>query len=200
MHDVLAIEGGFADPVLAGQRAFKAVMDALARPGTVQRLPGEANPPAPLPQGLAEIALTLCDHDSPVWLDAGIDSQTGVREWLGFHTGAPIVAEPAQADFAFVTGKLPPLSGFALGSDEYPDRSTTIVLSIPSLHGGPALVLRGPGIRSESRIEPVGLGGDFFGQWAENRELFPRGVDLLLVAPEGLVGLPRTVRISGEGH
>ncbi len=69
MHDTLAIEGGFADPVIAGQRGFKAIMDALARPGTVQQLPAEAQPPAPLPRGLAEIALTLCDHDSPVWLD-----------------------------------------------------------------------------------------------------------------------------------
>ena len=81
MHDTIAIEGGFADPVIAGQRAFKAVMDALARPGTIQRLPNEARPPAPLPQGLAEIALTLCDHDSPVWLDAGLVSENAVCDW-----------------------------------------------------------------------------------------------------------------------
>ncbi|RYE87424.1 MAG: phosphonate C-P lyase system protein PhnH, partial [Hyphomicrobiales bacterium] len=120
MHDALAIEGGFADPVTAGQRAFKAVMDALARPGTLQRLPGEASPPTPLPPGLAEIALTLCDHESPVWLDADLVSENAVLEWVRFHTGATLVNEPERADFAFVTTTLPALSSFALGSDEYP--------------------------------------------------------------------------------
>lgn len=200
MTEALAIEGGFADPVFAGQRAFKAVMDALSRPGTVQALPQEANPPAPLPWGLAEIALTLCDHDSPVWLDRELVSENGVVDWLRFHTGATLVNGMGEADFAFVTGALPPLSGFALGTDEYPDRSTTIVLSLPSLAGGPALTLRGPGIKESAIINPVGLPGDFVAQWAENREQFPRGIDLLLVGPEGVIGLPRTVRITAGGH
>jgi len=195
-QDSLAIEGGFADPVIAGQRAFKAVMDALSRPGTLQRLPNEAAPPAPLPQGLAEIALTLCDHDSPVWLDPGLVSENAVADWLRFHTGATLVNKPVEADFAFVIGALPPLSSFALGSDEYPDRSTTIVLSLPSLTAGPQLVLRGPGIKTEAIISPAGLPGDILTQWGENREQFPRGIDLLLVGPEGLIGLPRTTRIS----
>jgi alpha-D-ribose 1-methylphosphonate 5-triphosphate synthase subunit PhnH len=197
---VLAIEGGFVDPVIAGQRAFKAVMDALARPGTIQRLPGEAAAPAPLPGGLAEIALTLCDHDSPVWLDADLVSENAALEWLKFHTGAPIVAEMEKADFAFATASLPPVANFALGTDEYPDRSTTIVLAVPSLAAGPALTLRGPGIKTEAIISPAGLPGDFLTQWSENREQFPRGIDLLLVAPEGLIGLPRTTRISLGGQ
>lgn len=196
----LAIEGGFADPVLAGQRAFKAVMDALARPGTIQQLPREAAPPEALPQGLAEIALTLCDHDSTVWLDPDLVSENAVSEWLKFHTGAPIVAKTQEADFAFVTSSLPALESFALGSDEYPDRSTTVVLSLASLTGGPALTLRGPGIKTEAHISPAGLPGDFLAQWTENREQFPRGIDLLLVGPEGLIGLPRTTRISLGGQ
>ncbi len=197
-HD-LAIDGGFADPVIAGQRAFKAAMDALARPGTLQRLPNEARPPAPLLQGLAEIALTLCDHDSPVWLDAGLLSEQAVSDWLRFHTGATLTNAPAEADFAFVIGDLPPLANFALGSDEYPDRSTTIVLALPSLTAGPALTLRGPGIKETAIVSPAGLPGDFLTQWSDNREQFPRGIDLLLVGPEGLIGLPRTTRISIGG-
>lgn len=196
----LAIEGGFADPVIAGQRAFKAVMDALSRPGTLHQLPAEATSPAPLPQGLAEIALTLCDHDSPVWLDAGLVSEDAVADWLRFHTGAPLVNGTAEADFAFVIGALPPLASFALGSDEYPDQSSTIVLALPSLTTGPQLVLRGPGIRTEAIISPAGLPGDFLTQWAKNRQQFPRGIDLLLVAPEGLIGLPRTTRIAPGGQ
>lgn len=200
MQSDLAIEGGFADPVLAGQRAFKAVMNALARPGTIQRLPDEARPPAPLPQGLAEVALTLCDHDTTVWLDAALVAESAVVDWLRFHTGTNLLEAPDAADFAFVIGALPPLGSFALGSDEYPDQSTTIVLALPSLTTGPALTLRGPGIKDTAVVNPAGLGGDFLRQWGENREQFPRGVDLLLVGPEGLIGLPRTTRISQGGQ
>jgi alpha-D-ribose 1-methylphosphonate 5-triphosphate synthase subunit PhnH len=200
MAGTQVIEGGFADAVLAGQRAFKAVMDALARPGTVQQLPGEASPPAPMPQGLAEIALTLCDHDSPLWLDAGLAAEAAVADWLRFHTGAPITADAGAADFAFAASGLPGLDGFARGSDEYPDRSTTIVLAVPALEGGPALTLRGPGIKEKAVIAPTGLPEDFVAQWAENRAQFPRGIDLLLVAPEGLIGLPRSTRIEHGGR
>lgn len=200
MTVTIAIEGGFADPVFAGQRAFKAVMDALAHPGTIHHLLHEATAPAPMPQGLAGIALTLCDHDSPVWLDPELVSENAVLEWLKFHTGAPIVAEPDKADFAFVIASLPPLASFALGTDEYPDRSTTIILAVASLTSGPALTLRGPGIKQSANINPAGLGGDFLAQWQENQAQFPRGVDLLLVAPEGLIGLPRTTRITPGGQ
>lgn len=200
MSGTQVIEGGFADAVLAGQRAFKAVMDALARPGSVQHLPGEANPPAPMPRGLAEIALTLCDHDSPLWLDAGLAAEPAIADWLRFHTGAPITADAGAADFAFVSGALPPLAGFARGSDEYPDRSTTIVLAVPALDGGPALTLRGPGIKESAVIAPTGLPEDFVAQWAENRAQFPRGIDLVLVTPDGLIGLPRSTRIELGGR
>jgi len=202
MHDTLAIEGGFADPVLAGQRGFKAVMDALARPGTIQHLPGEAAPPALLPRGLAEIALTLCDHDSPIWLDPILAAEPVVADWLAFHTGAPRVATPGAADFAFVIAEkhLPKLSEFAVGTDEYPDRSATICLAVTALAGGPDLTLRGPGIKDRAIVSPLGLPGDFLAQWADNRALFPRGIDLLLVAPEGLIGLPRSTRISTGGQ
>lgn len=202
MSETQIIEGGFADPVLAGQRAFKAVMDALSRPGTMQRLPGEARPPQPLDPGLAEVALTLCDHDTPVWLDAVLAATPAVADWLAFHVGAPLTSDAAGAAFAFASSAaaLPALSHFALGTDEYPDRSTTIVLAIPALTGGPTLTLRGPGIKGEASVAPTGLPADFAAQWAENREAFPRGIDLLLVAPEGLVGLPRTTRIEFGGR
>ncbi|TIT74126.1 MAG: carbon-phosphorus lyase subunit PhnH, partial [Mesorhizobium sp.] len=43
-----SIEGGFADPVFNAQAVFRAVMDAMARPGSVQALPSLTHPPAPL--------------------------------------------------------------------------------------------------------------------------------------------------------
>lgn len=195
------IEGGFADPVFASQRVFDAAMNALARPGTILPIGADAGPPAPLTPELGALALTLCDHDSPVWLDATLSAVPAVTEWLRFHTGAPVVAAPGEAMFALIAdaGAMPRLDGFAQGVAEYPDRSTTLIVAIGSLEGGAALTLRGPGIENTARFAPSDLPTDFHAQWTENRARFPLGVDMIFVAQGQVAGLPRTSRIAEEG-
>ena len=196
------LEGGFADPVLGAQRGFRALMDALANPGSVQPLELSLLPPSPLTPELAAVALTMCDHDSPLWLDPALAASEAVIAWLRFHTGAPVTTDPSRADFALVTNAagMPSFNSFALGSDQYPDRSTTIALALPALSGGTPLTLKGPGIKNSAIISPLGLPGDFPARWLENRGQFPRGVDLLLVAKGAVIGLPRTTRITEEGR
>jgi alpha-D-ribose 1-methylphosphonate 5-triphosphate synthase subunit PhnH len=92
---------------------------------------------------------------------------------------------------------LPSFERFAQGTDEYPDRSTTIALALPSLTGGAALTLRGPGIKGEAVIAPSGVPEDFLAQRADNKARFPRGTDLLLLAAGQVIGLPRTTRVEG---
>lgn len=193
--DTHTLDGGFADPVMQSQTAFRAIMDALANPGTVQTLAFGLTPPAPLAPELAAIALTLCDHDTPLWLDEDLATDA-VLGWLRFHTSAPITSERSEARFALSRDPAIVLAGFAQGTDLYPDRSTTIVLAVHALAGGQNLTLVGPGIDGSITIAPQGLPADFRVQWAENREQFPRGVDLLLVADGQLIGLPRTTRLK----
>jgi len=40
------------------------------------------------------------------------------------------------------------------------------------------------------------LPDDFTARWANNRALFPRGVDVILVAGTDIAALPRTVHIT----
>lgn len=197
-----ALDGGFAEPVFAAQAVFRALMDALALPGRPRALAALPAAPSDLPPDLAAIALTLCDHDTPLWLDPDLQASAAVTAWLRFHTAAPLVEAPDQAQFALATrpALLPPLAQFAQGSDDYPDRSTTVILALSALHGGPDLALRGPGIDGEARIAPPGLPADFAAQWDVNRAQFPRGVDLLFVAGGEVLGLPRTTRIVSEAN
>ncbi|HML13192.1 MAG TPA: phosphonate C-P lyase system protein PhnH [Xanthobacteraceae bacterium] len=191
-----AVAAGFAEPVLAAQSTFRTVMDAMARPGTVRRLPG-VPAPAPLSPTAAAVALTLLDYETPFWLDAPLAAAPEVARFLSFHTGARVTADPADAAFAFVTeaAAVPPFAIFAQGSAEYPDRSTTLVLQVAHVAEGEGMVLRGPGIAGTRRLAASPLPADFLDQLGENRAQFPRGIDILLAAPAAVVGLPRSLHL-----
>jgi len=193
------LTAGFADPVRASQATFRAVLDAMARPGTVQPL--LTAPPAPprLSAGAAAIALTLCDHDTPVWLDGDLRANAAVADWLRFHCGCPVADDPGRAVFAFAQGAtVPAFETFNLGTADYPDRSTTLVLQVTSLQAGGGLALAGPGIRDRNALEAAPLPDDMTARLARNHGLFPRGIDLLLVSADAVAGLPRSVRVVRE--
>lgn len=192
-----ALTGGFAEPVFHAQSVFKMMMDAMARPGTIHTVAPDAAPPAPLGTAAGAIALTLCDHDTPVWLSASL-VKSAFPAWLGFHTGAPVTPEKAEARFAFIESgsTLSSFSLYAAGTQEYPDRSTTLVIELASLDGGRNLALMGPGIKGVTEIAPVGLPETFPRLWIDNRALFPRGVDVVLTAASRFLCLPRTVKIT----
>lgn len=192
------LRGGFADPVLDSQSVFRGVLASLSRPGSVAELATCIAAPAPLAAATGAIALAIADDTTPIFLDLPLATGT-VSAWIAFHTGAPIVADPQKAAIAFIANPLemPPFRAFPLGSAEYPDRSATLILQVEGLGGGPALVLAGPGIDGEARIAPRGLPADFVARMRANRALFPRGVDLFLVAGRHIAGLPRSTRVAG---
>ena len=110
------LDGGFADPIFAAQGVFRAVMDAMARPGSRRRVAALTAPPAPMSHLAGAVALALCDHDTPVWLDRHLSTPL-VREWLGFHSGAAVTPIATEAHFAFpaAADDLVALESFAQG-------------------------------------------------------------------------------------
>jgi alpha-D-ribose 1-methylphosphonate 5-triphosphate synthase subunit PhnH len=189
---------GFADKVRSAQSTFRAVMDAMARPGTVQRITAWLDAPPPLTAATAAIALTLFDHDTTIWLDDAFASPSHIARWLRFHTSAQITAESRYANYALVGDPptLPDFADFSLGSDEYPDRSTTLILQLETLTKGPALQLSGPGIKDSEMLRATGLPSDLAARLSHNQKIFPRGVDLILVAGDGVAALPRTTHVT----
>lgn len=201
MTTVAELPAGFADKVLSAQATFRSVMDAMARPGSVQRVTAGSGVPGAMMRGAAAIALTLFDHDTPVWLDPLMSETPDVGKWLKFHTGAPVIADSSICNFALVADAraLPALDRFALGSNEYPDRSTTLILQVESLTEGSAFELRGPGIDGTAVLRATLQPADLFDRLAVNASLFPRGIDLVLVADDAVVAIPRTTRLAAKG-
>ncbi len=201
MTTIAELPAGFADKVLSAQSTFRSVMDAMARPGSIQRIGVATGAPSPLMRGAAAIALTLFDHDTPVWLDAAMSETADVTKWLKFHTGAPVIADSAICSFALIgdARALPALDRFAFGTNEYPDRSTTLILQIASLTEGTHFELRGPGIDGSTVLQATVEPADLFERLGINAALFPRGIDVVLVAEDAIVAIPRTTRLAAKG-
>jgi alpha-D-ribose 1-methylphosphonate 5-triphosphate synthase subunit PhnH len=201
MTTVAELPAGFADKVLSAQSTFRSVMDAMARPGAVQRIKAGSGTPAGMMRGSAAIALTLFDHDTPIWLDAAMSATPDVARWLKFHTSAPVIADSSVASFALIgdAQRLPMLERFAFGSNEYPDRSTTLILQVESLTQGTAFELKGPGIDGTALLRAMIRPRDLFERLAINEALFPRGIDVVLVHDDAIVAIPRTTRLIASG-
>lgn len=189
---------GFADPVFESQRVFRGVLDAMAQPGRVIALDGAPSNPAPLHPATIAIALALLDFETPVWLDHAAGTAETVAH-LRFHCGCPIVDDPARARFAIIAdpGVMPQMDVFDAGTDEYPDRSATLIVQARTLSAGHGLRLTGPGIETEARLEVHGLAASFWEALRANHARFPRGLDVLLTAGASLAALPRTTWIEG---
>ena len=106
-----ALSGGFDDAPVQSARAFREILEAMARPGTIRRVSG-ATPPAPLSVAAGTVLLTLVDPTTKLHL-AGACDCADVRDWVAFHLGAPLVRgrrgrlRPWHLGGAFAGGPLP---------------------------------------------------------------------------------------------
>ena len=191
------ITAGFTDPVLQSQATFRAVLAALSEPGTKQLVAGDVAPPEGLCAATATLLLTLADYETPIWLAPAL-REGPAGAWLRFHCGAPLVDEPGEAAFAVIDGAAaePALSAFHPGTDQFPDRSTTVVLQLANMEGGSPLTLSGPGIPGTRIIAPSGLRDGFADELRANGALYPLGIDVVLACGDAVIGLPRSTRIE----
>src|SRR3990167_3738052 len=100
MNGAHTLAPGLLDCVHDSQQAFRAVLDALSRPGQV-RVIGPALPGVALGGAMARLMLSLSDDETPVWWQR---ADAGLQHWLRFHTGAGLAERPEAARFAVVTG------------------------------------------------------------------------------------------------
>jgi alpha-D-ribose 1-methylphosphonate 5-triphosphate synthase subunit PhnH len=182
------LSGGFHDAPVEAAHAFRAAMEAMARPGRIETVAGAA-PPAPLSVAAGVLLLTLVDPTTPVHLASSHDTEE-VRGWLSFHTGAPLVAAE-RAVFAVGTWEALPVTRLPVGTPEYPDRAATLIVEMVTLEAeGPRLT--GPGIKGVARLSLPEVAA-----FQANRALFPLGFDTFLTCGDRLAALPRSTVVEG---
>ncbi|MEM7269066.1 MAG: phosphonate C-P lyase system protein PhnH [Pseudomonadota bacterium] len=188
--DGASLTGGFANAQVDAAYAFRAVLDAMARPGTITQIVG-ATPPAPLSIAAGSVLLTLCDGETPLHLAGAADCKA-VRDWITFHCGAPLVGRDRAMFVVGTWEALIPLTDYAIGTPEYPDRSATLIVETETLAPeGPRLT--GPGIESEAAlnlpaVEPLQM----------NAALYPLGLDVIFCAGDQVAALPRTTKVEAR--
>lgn len=197
------LEPGFADPVHDAQRVFRALIDALARPGQLRSVGSHLSPSAEASVAARATLLALCDSTTPVWLQCHLPA---LASSLRFHTGAPLLdgtESLRQAQFALLTdpSQWPALEHFSLGTAVQPEYSTTLIIDVSAMDigtqgDGLPLRLRGPGIQTHTDITVAGLSPAFWQARAALAPRFPAGLDLLLAANDTVLGIPRTTQVE----
>ncbi len=182
--------GGFSDAPKDSAIAFRVALDVMARPGKIAKISG-GTPPEPMSTSAGTLLLTLCDPETPVWLAPSLRGAQ-IKEWLRFHTGAPLVDSRSEAMFAVGRwSELLPVTDFAIGTPEYPDRSATLIVEVEALENAGA-ILHGPGIKDTSELALPEVKA-----FRNNATLFPLGLDFYFTSGSRIAALPRTTKLEG---
>ncbi|MCV7410355.1 hypothetical protein AWC05_21145 [Mycobacterium florentinum] len=178
------------------QQIFRAVLEALARPGTPMPLPSEPLrllAPAITPiMALADSTTGVCVLERPGehWADK-IATATAAPIWPAEMARLVAAVRPVSAD---------EVRGFTRGSAEAPQDAALVSFAVRDVEGGPRRwTLTGPGVRDTTTIAPQGMTVGFVAARAGVVAAYPGGIDVLLVTDDGrIVGLPRTTTITEE--
>lgn len=178
------------------QQIFRAVLEALARPGIPMALPSQPLDvlvPVITPVfALADLSTGVCvlENAGDRWADA-LATATSAPTWPAEMAKLVAAIRPVSED---------EIRGFARGSAHAPEEAALVALSVRDVGGGPRRwTLSGPGVRGTATIAPRGLPAGFVAARAHAVAAYPAGIDILLVTDDGrVVGLPRTTTITEE--
>jgi alpha-D-ribose 1-methylphosphonate 5-triphosphate synthase subunit PhnH len=188
---------GFGHAAFDSNAVFRALLDAMSRPGRIYDLPVNVSAPDGLNAATTATLLAMADMDTTVWLSAS-SATKAAGDHLKFHCGCPISTDVKQADFAVarISDDLSFVTDLAVGNAEYPDQSATLILMVEEIADSPSMTLSGPGIKDTHSLAIKDLPESFHRWRADNHQLFPCGVDVIFANPTRIAALPRTTRIE----
>jgi alpha-D-ribose 1-methylphosphonate 5-triphosphate synthase subunit PhnH len=193
------------DPVFDGQKHYRTILQATARPGTIGQLDDAAlDVPPQLNRASALLALALFTGDISYHLDL---AAAATDQFLQRETAAK-PAKAAQADFLiFPSGQhYSALREARTGTLTFPDQGATAIVQAEAISPAPifsgiGLLLSGPGIETEAEVYVRGVSGELFEVLRERNAEFPVGVDTFftcdsLAAGPCVLALPRTTHVQ----
>lgn len=188
---------------LESRAVFKVVLDAITRPGSIERLPEPIS--RRLPSVLAPV-LVLADVETRVhvldtatfvWEEA-VTSATGAR--TSSISEADLIAVPLDAgeQIASVFALAGPGTAFS------PESAARVAIGVHDIRekgagsrAGVQLVLRGPGVDGERAVCVDGLGEDDVEAWKRTNSRFPAGIDVWFTTDDGhVLGIPRSTHVD----
>jgi alpha-D-ribose 1-methylphosphonate 5-triphosphate synthase subunit PhnH len=178
------------------QQTFRAVLEALARPGTTTTLP-----PGPLGTIASAVVPVLALADLGTGICVLENDGDGTGDAVATATSAPLW----PAELARLVAAIRPITdeevrSFSRGTALTPEEGALVSLAVADVDGGQRRWrLTGPGIADEAMLAPRGLPGGFVAARTAAVSAYPAGIDVLLVTDDGrVVGLPRTTTITEE--
>ncbi|QFU84837.1 phosphonate C-P lyase system protein PhnH [Natronorubrum aibiense] len=176
------------DPVRDTQQIFRALLDAMARPGTIERTPTT-------PADHAVLA-TLVDHEVSLHTedDAVCEAFAGA--------GRLVEAALPDADVVHIAGSTDGRVREAQhGSLKEPSDGATVVYRVDSIETEPtaddvAVTVSGPGVPGTRTFAIGGLPAAELEAIADAQRAFPRGIDVVLTTEDRLAALPRSIDLE----
>jgi alpha-D-ribose 1-methylphosphonate 5-triphosphate synthase subunit PhnH len=178
------------DPVHDTRACFRALVDAMSRPGIVAESPTE-------PADHAVFA-TLVDHEVSCFtpdetLRTTLENEGRLTE--ADRPEACIVHAPDPAEC--------PVGDLTKGSLKEPSHGATVVYRVEDLAQEPetgqtetTLVISGPGVQGHRRLGIDGFAPTDAQALADAQSSYPRGVDAVLTTDRAIAALPRSVDLE----
>jgi len=193
------ISTAFPNAVHDSQTCFRLLLKAMSEPGTqvtLDRCAGFGS----LPQAATQLLLALADNSTSIWLSPSLAADRKVIENLNFHISAPIDHQQ-KACFALVShadlqNQSTDLSQFHMGTEAYPDLSTTVVIETDSFEQGPVITLTGPGIEHQRQIQLGQLSASTQLLLQQHNQHFPLGIDMTFVCGQDVISIARTTNVE----
>ena len=174
------------DPVHGTRETYRALLDAMSRPGTVE--------PVPEPADHAVVA-TLVDHEVGCWTD-----DDGLRSDLASQGRLDAVDQSEAAVVHARDHENVAVEDCRRGSLVEPSEGATVVYRVDSIAEGtdPDLTtveLTGPGVDGAAELS-VALPPDELDAIAAAQADYPRGVDAVFASADAVAAIPRSASLE----
>ena len=186
------------DEVFDAQQQFRIIMDGMAHPGKINRLPSlDIHPPSRLNTGSALIGFALLNSD--VSFHVCEENSTEISSYIAMNTSAQTTALE-NADFIFINGyeDAACIEEAKKGSLSYPEDSATFIVDVDQLSDeffadAVKVTLNGPGIKAENVFFVSGIHKELLNEVKNQNEEFPLGIGLMLTDKNSdLICIPRS--------